>query len=112
MAHPAADSHQEAHHDEAHGSTMKYWVVGGVLAAVTFLEVIVTFLPYLGFDALLFLLMILAFAKGIMIVAFFMHLRGDAGIFKFVFVTPFIMASLFLLAMLALFFPPHSGIAG
>lgn len=112
MAHSHTESHQEAHHDEAHGSTLKYWVVGGVLAAVTFLEVIVTFLPSLGFEALLFLLMILAFLKGILIVAFFMHLRGDAGIFKFVFLAPFVMASLFLLAMMALFFTPHSGIAG
>ncbi|HEU4324830.1 MAG TPA: cytochrome C oxidase subunit IV family protein [Roseiflexaceae bacterium] len=114
MAHGHTEvvEHQDAHHDEAHGSTQKYWVVGIVLAIITAVEVIVTFLPFLGFDALLFLLMIMAFAKGILIVAYFMHLRGDAGIFKLVFMVPFVMASLFLLAMMLLFFTPHVGIAG
>lgn len=100
-----------AHHDSAHGATLTYWVVGAVLAIVTAVEVLVTFL-WLGYFALLFVLLVLAVVKGVLIVSYFMHLKGDAGIFKFAFIAPFVMAVGFFLAMLALFLPDHVGIAG
>lgn len=93
-----------------HGSSLIYWLVGLVLAVITILEV---FASGLWFSSIIMILVlvIMAFVKGALIVAVFMHLQGDAGIFKFVFLAPFTIAASFLLAFLLLF-SVHVGIAG
>ena len=55
--------------------------------------------------------MLLSLAKGSMVVMFFMHLRGDARIFKFLFIAPFCIAVSMILIFLTLF-SGHVGIAG
>ena len=91
-------------------STRIYWVIGAILAVVTAAEVSVTFI---GLEKLIeiVILLILSVAKGSLIVMFFMHLRGDAGIFKFVFIAPFILAVSMGIFFLVLF-GGHVGIAG
>jgi cytochrome c oxidase subunit 4/cytochrome o ubiquinol oxidase operon protein cyoD len=42
---------------------------------------------------------------------FFMHLRGDARVFQFVFIAPLLIATTMILAFLVLF-SGHVGIAG
>lgn len=93
-----------------HGSSLIYWLVGSVLAVITILEV---FAASLWFSNLLMLLILvsMAFVKGALIVAVFMHMQGDAGVFKFVFLAPFTIATSFMLAFLLLF-SVHVGIAG
>lgn len=100
-----------AHSPEAHSeSTRLYWIVAGALAVVTVLEVLVTFL---GLDQLVLvpILMVLSFAKGAAVVMFFMHLKGDARVFKFLFLAPFFIAVSMILLFLALF-SGHNGLAG
>lgn len=107
--HVTHDSHEAGH--ESH-STKFYWILGAILAVVTAAEVGI-FLVQSSMSEVVFLTILLTMAliKGAGVVAFFMHLRGDAGIFKFVFLVPLSFAFTFCLAMLKLF-SEHNGIAG
>ena len=106
-----------AHEEEAfeqqegeHGSSLIYWLVGAVLGVITILEV---FAASLWFSSTIMLLVLvaMAFVKGAFIVAVFMHMQGDAGIFKFVFLAPFTIAISLMLSLLLLT-RVHVGIAG
>lgn len=101
-----ADTHVE--HAEEH-STRFYWIIGAILAVITVVEVLVTFV--LGGIPLLAVLLVLSVVKGAAVVMFFMHLRGDARAFKFLFVAPFLLAVSMLLALMALN-SGHVGIGG
>lgn len=107
--HIAHDDHSESH--ESH-STKSYWIIGGILAVVTALEVAV-FLIESSFSATMFLVVLLGLAvlKAAGVIAFFMHLRGDAKIFQFVFMVPLLFAVTLCLGFLKLF-SFHEGIAG
>ena len=101
-----ADTHTEQSQEH---STRFYWIVGAVLAVITAVEVAVTFV--LGGIPLLIVLLILSVVKGAAVVMFFMHLRGDARVFQFLFIAPFLMAVSMLLALMALT-SGHVGIGG
>ncbi|MFM2308469.1 MAG: hypothetical protein RLY87_589 [Chloroflexota bacterium] len=107
--HVSHEGHDEAH--ESH-STKFYWIIGAILAVVTALEVAI-FLVQASLSEATFLVILLGLAliKGAGVIAFFMHLRGDAKIFQFVFLVPLTFAFTFCLAMLKLF-SHHVGIAG
>ncbi len=99
---------------ESH-STRFYWIVAAILAVVTIVEVFISvahsswhLIPVVPGVALL---LILSVIKGAAVVMFFMHLRGDARIFQFVFIVPFLFATTMLL-MFLLLFSQHVGIAG
>lgn len=99
---------------ESH-STRFYWIVAGVLAVVTIIEVFIS-VAYANWHILspalaIGLLLVLSVVKGAGVVMFFMHLRGDARIFQFVFIVPFLFATTMLL-MFLLLFSQHVGIAG
>ena len=103
-----------AHHDEHHEShsTAFYWRVGAILAVVTAAEVAAfVYRDGIGHLAFLILLFVLMISKGAGVIMYFMHLRGDARIFQFVFVVPFTFAVSMVLAFLTLF-SHHVGIAG
>lgn len=103
-----ADGHATA---EAHSeSTRKYWIIGAVLAVITIIEVLITFVP-MPHEFLFVILMILAFVKGAGVVMYFMHLQGDFKVFQFVFIVPFSLASLLILLFILLF-STHDGRAG
>lgn len=101
-------------------STRLYWIIAAVLAVVTIVEVIVS-LPGVIYNpaspdgsgqlVLLVLLLVLSVIKGAAVVMFFMHLRGDARVFKFLFIVPLCFAVTMVLVFLLLF-SGHSGIAG
>src|SRR2546423_1297483 len=97
-------------HDAQHPtSTRIYWIIGVLLAVVTAVEGGVTIVPLEKLIEVLSLLA-LTIAKGSMVVMFFMHLKGDAGVFKFVFIAPFFMA-LSMAALFLILFRGHVGIA-
>jgi cytochrome c oxidase subunit 4 len=101
----------EAHTTQAHPeSTRFYWIVAAVLGVITIVEVAVTFagLPDL---LLLAILLVLAVVKGASVVMFFMHLRGDARVYKFLFIVPFVLATSMITVFLGLF-SAHVGIGG
>lgn len=101
------DSHG---HAEGEHSPRFYWMVGAILAVITAIEVAVT-LVHIPHPILVAILLVLAVVKGAGVVMFFMHLRGDARPYQFVFIAPFILATIFVLFFLLLF-SEHVGIAG
>ena len=108
-------------HESHDTSTRFYWMIGGILAAITILEVIVA-LPGVLYTpespdltmqyVLVAVLFLLAIAKGVMVVMFFMHLKGDARVFQFLFIVPFMLAVSMIAVFLVLFWSGHVGIAG
>lgn len=108
--HNTAGVHHDEHH-EAH-STGFYWQVGAVLAVVTAAEVAAfVYRDLFGHVVFLTMLFVLMIAKGAGVIMYFMHLRGDARVFQFVFVVPFTFAVSMVLGFLYLF-SHHVGIAG
>lgn len=111
-------AHTETAHAEAHGhGTRIYWITAAILAVLTALEVAIFIWneaepPPIPHWIAVVMLLVLAFGKGSLVVANFMHLRGDAGIFKFLFFAPFLMASAMLISFLLIYSTPHVGIAG
>lgn len=97
-------------HESHSGSTRIYLIIGAILAIVTVVEVLVALI---GLDpiTLLAILLVLSFIKGALVVMFFMHLRGDARVFQFLFIVPFLIAVSMILIFLTLF-SNHVGIAG
>jgi len=87
------DTHVEHHEAHTEHSTRFYWLVGIVLAIVTAIEVAI-FLVQDWFSHELFLatLIVLMIAKGVGVVLYFMHLKGDFKVFQFMIVVPFLLA--------------------
>ena len=107
--HATHDQHVEAH--ESHGTGF-YWMVGAVLAVITAIEVAIFLVKdAIGHELFLAILFLLSIAKGVGVVMFFMHLRGDARIFQFVFIVPLIFAVTMCLGFLTIF-SNYGGIAG
>lgn len=96
-------------HTEGNHSTRFYQIVGAALAVITVAEVLVTFV--IGGIPLLIVLLVLSVIKGAAVVMYFMHLRGDAKVFQFLFIAPFLMAVSMLLAFMAIN-SGHVGIGG
>ncbi|MFZ9859212.1 MAG: cytochrome C oxidase subunit IV family protein [Roseiflexaceae bacterium] len=106
------DTHVEHHEAHAEHSTRFYWMVGLVLAIVTAVEVAIFLVQDLFLHELfLAILIVLMLTKGVGVVLYFMHIKGDFKIFQFLFVVPFLMAVSLVLIMLTLF-SVHVGIAG
>ena len=57
------------------------------------------------------IMLAIAVTKATLVVMFFMHLRGDASIMKFVFIVPFALAVTLCLGFLTIF-STYEGIAG
>jgi cytochrome c oxidase subunit 4/cytochrome o ubiquinol oxidase operon protein cyoD len=102
----------EAHTAQSHSqSTRFYWMVAAVLAAITFVEVVLTLIPGIPHLLLVVLLLALAAIKGAGVVMFFMHLRGDARVFQLLFIAPLVLATSMIVAFLAIF-SHYVGIGG
>lgn len=111
MAEHAGHGHDHNEKHESHGTGF-YWAVGAVLAVITTIEVLIFLVrDSVGHELFLAILFALSILKGAGVVMYFMHLKGDARIFQFVFVVPLTFAVTFCLAMLTLF-SHHVGIAG
>jgi cytochrome c oxidase subunit 4 len=64
-----------------HPTPRDYWIVALVLAVITAAEVTVTYIDALD-GAVVPLLLVMAAAKFLLVVGWFMHLRFDAPIYK------------------------------
>ena len=93
--HPAAGPAAE------HASVGTYVRVALILTVVTALEVGVIYIRFLT-PIVVPLLLVMASAKFILVVMFFMHLRYDARSLTAVFVGPLIMATVLGLSLIAL----------
>ena len=108
---PTADAHGDAHAD-AHGDAAEpehptwsvYWKVATVLTIITVAEVWCYYLkPFVASPYFVPTLLILSAAKFAIVVMFYMHLKYDAKIFRFLFTGPLILAMMTMLALLLLF---------
>jgi cytochrome c oxidase subunit 4/cytochrome o ubiquinol oxidase operon protein cyoD len=107
---------------DSHGDTPRFYLtIGVILAVVTIVEVVVAWPgllynpenPNTGAQLILVpALLLLSIFKGALVVLFFMHLRGDARVFKLLFIAPFLLAVSMLSIFLVLFWSGHVGIAG
>jgi cytochrome c oxidase subunit IV len=105
MAHDHAHggSHGGAHGEgEAHASVGFYWMIGGVLAVLTAMEVAVFYIEALTAVEVPVLLTITA-AKFILVVMFFMHLRYDSKVFTGLFLAGLVLATFMISALVALY---------
>ena len=79
-------SHAEHGHGDhaAHASVKFYWMIGGILAALTALEVAAYYMELGAVEVPI--LLVLSAAKFVLVVGFFMHLKFDSKVFTGVFV--------------------------
>jgi len=93
--------HAAADHAPDHASVATYVRVAMILTVVTALEVGVIYIRFLT-PIVVPLLLVMATAKFVLVVMFFMHLRYDPRSLSAVFVGPLIIATLLGLALIAL----------
>ncbi len=95
------------HGDEAgqhHPTWSIYWKVATVLTIITVVEVYCYYLkPFVASPYFVPTLLILSAAKFAIVVMFYMHLKYDAKLFRFLFTGPLILAMLTMMALLLLF---------
>jgi len=78
-----------------------YWMIGGILAVLTAMEVAVFYMALGRVEAPL--LLTLSAAKFAIVVMFFMHLRFDSRIFTGLFVTGLVLATFVISALYLLY---------
>lgn len=86
---------------EGHASVRFYWMIGGILAILTAMEV-AAFYMELGAIEVPFLL-VLSAAKFVLVVMFFMHLKFDSKIFTGLFAAGMLLATFMTLALVVLY---------
>lgn len=101
MADHAAHGHGGATHEEAHASNRTYVQIALILAVITIVEVIIYYIPAVR-GVLVPALIVLSLAKFIMVVGFFMHLKYDHRLYRFMFAAGMVLTLGVYLAMLAM----------
>jgi len=94
----------------SHGSVGNYILVALILGVITYFEFAIVEYPqaWLGQTWTLVLLAVLSIIKFVMVVMFFMHLKGDDRLYSGFFSSGMILAVLSFLAMIAMFILPRS----
>jgi caa(3)-type oxidase subunit IV len=103
---PAPTSHRAGHAEPAstgHATVRTYWIVAGVLAIITAIELAALYVPGLPNVVLVLGLLLMSAAKFVLVVGVFMHLKYDSPIFRTMFVGPLLIAIGIILALMALF---------
>lgn len=108
----AAEGGHAAGHD-AHGdhpTTGFYWMIGIILAVLTFVEVAVYYIEAFA-PVEVPLLVLLSTAKVILVMMYFMHLKFDSRIFTWVLMAGVVLAIFMVSAMVVIydFVPPMRG---
>ena len=88
--------------EHAHPKAREYILVAGILTVLTFIEVMVYYIPSLKF-MLVPVLLTLSAVKFAIVAAFYMHLKFDHKLFSALFVVPMIIAICVILALMGLF---------
>ena len=96
-----AQGHSGAH-EEAHASNATYVKVAIILSIITIVEVAIYYLPSVR-PILVPALLLLSIAKFLMVIGFFMHLKYDNPLFRFMFIAGLLVSLGVYLAMLAMF---------
>ena len=93
--------HGAAGHEEAHASNRTYVQIAIILSIITFIEVVIYYVPTLR-GVLVPALIALSLAKFVMVVGFFMHLKYDHRIYRFMFAAGLAVTLGVYLALLAM----------
>lgn len=101
MAEHAAHGHSEPHHEAAHATNQTYVRIAVILAIITLVEVAIYYLPSAR-PLLVPALLVLSIAKFLMVVGFFMHLKYDSRLFRFMFAAGLVLTLAVYLAFLAM----------
>lgn len=107
MADQVAHGRGAAAHEEAHASNRTYVLIALILAGITFLEVVIYYVPTVR-PLLVPALIILSLAKFIMVVGFFMHLKYDHRIYRSMFAAGMAVTLGVYLALLAMVWTANS----
>src|SRR5687768_12343435 len=101
--HPPAEDH--AHGEEQHHPGWStYWKVALILTLITVWEVWAYYIPSLVASRIFVpMLLILSAAKFAIVVAFYMHLKYDAKLFRALFVFPLLIGVAVIVSLLFLF---------
>ncbi len=102
MADHASAHGEMAPHEAAHASNQTYVRIAVILAIITIVEVAIYYLPSVR-PILVPALLILSIAKFIMVVGFFMHLKYDHRLYRFMFAAGLVLTLGVYLAALAMF---------
>lgn len=102
-AHAADGGHAAGH--EGHGdhpTTGFYWMIGIILAVLTFVEVAVYYIA--AFEPVeVPLLVVLSTAKVILVMMYFMHLKFDSRVFTWVLMAGVVLATFMVVAMVVIY---------
>jgi len=103
VADHAAHGHEEPADEGAHAhpSSQTYVRIAIILAVITLVEVVIWYIPTIR-AALVPALLILSLAKFLMVVGFFMHLRFDSRLYRFMFGAGLVLTLGVYLALLAM----------
>ena len=96
-------AHEAEIHHENHPGPKAYIVIGLILAVLTALEVAVFLIENVDKALMVTILLALSFAKFILVVGYFMHIKFDDNRFGYLFFIPFVMMISIAIALLALF---------
>jgi len=98
----AAQAKEIAHDEHDHPTPRFYVMIGVILTIITAVEVAVFYVEALA-SVLVYILMVLTAGKFALVVGFYMHLKQDSPIFRFVFFAPMTLAVGVVVAMILLF---------
>ena len=103
MTEHAAHGHEEPKHEggHAHPTNQAYVRIAIILAIITLVEVVIYYIPTLR-PALVPALLVLSVAKFLMVVGFFMHLRFDTRLYRFMFAAGLVVTLGVYFALLAM----------
>lgn len=101
MADQAVHGPGEAAHEETHTSNRTYIQIAIILTIITFIEVVIYYVPSVR-PLLVPALIILSLAKFVMVVGFFMHLKFDHRLYRFMFAAGLAVTLGVYLALLAM----------
>ncbi len=91
--------HDVAKHED-HGSAQYYWVWGGLLV-LTAVEIVLAYKQVFPPFQMLLVLLVLSIIKAGLIIAYFMHLKFEAGTMKVALMTALVVC----LSLMSVFFP-------
>ena len=97
-------------HSGTHPGNRTYVLVALVLAVITGVEVMVFYLEALR-PIIVPILLVLSTSKFILVASFFMHLKYDSRVLRWLFAGPLLMAVVIILAIMALYGMFTAGVA-
>src|SRR5688572_22009234 len=88
--------------EEHHPGVREYAIIAVVLTIITAIEVALFYISAVD-DYLAYLLIVLSLAKFVIVVGYYMHLKMDNKLFRYVFAAGFVIALSVVATLMALF---------